>query len=65
MDQQLVQALPRQPHPSDKYGEQYKVLKGGTTFNDPAHMRCAHRFYLPVDDSNNYLTGFRCVKDVE
>ncbi|MBX3179719.1 MAG: SUMF1/EgtB/PvdO family nonheme iron enzyme [Candidatus Hydrogenedentes bacterium] len=56
---------PGNPIPSDKYGEQYKVLKGGTTFNDPAHMRCAHRFYLPVDDSSNYLTGFRCVKDVE
>ena len=53
------------PIPAEQYGEKYKVLKGGTTFNDNAHMRCAHRFYLPVDDSNNYLTGFRCVKDLE
>ncbi len=53
------------PIPAKQYGEKYKVLKGGTTFNDNAHMRCAHRFYLPVDDSNNYLTGFRCVKDVK
>jgi len=56
---------PGNPIPSDKYGEKYKVLKGGTTFNDPYHMRCAHRFYLPMDDSSNYLTGFRCVKDVK
>lgn len=53
------------PVPSDKYGEKFKVLKGGTTFNDMAHMRCAHRFYLPVDDRSQYLTGVRCVKDVE
>lgn len=59
------QPYPGNPISSDKYGEQYKVLKGGTTFNDPAHMRCAHRFYLPVDDSSNYLTGFRCVQDVK
>ena len=51
------------PIPAEQYGEKYKVLKGGTTFNDNAHMRCAHRFYLPGDNSNNYLTGFRCVKD--
>lgn len=53
------------PIPAEQYGEKYKVLKGGTTFNDNAHMRCAHRFYLPVDDSSNYLTGFRCVRDVK
>ena len=51
--------------PSDRYGKKFKVLKGGTTFNDVAHMRCSHRFYLPVNDSNNYLTGFRCAKDLE
>jgi len=32
----------------------YIVPKRGATFNDPAHMRCAHRLDLPVDDSNNY-----------
>ncbi len=51
--------------PSDRYGEKFKVLKGGTTFNDQAHMRCSHRFYLPVNDSSNYITGFRCVKDIK
>ena len=56
---------PGNPVPSDKYGEKFKVLKGGTNFNDMAHMRCAHRFYLRVDDRSRYLTGFRCVKDVE
>ena len=56
---------PGNPIPCDRYGKQFKVLRGGTTFNDQAHMRCSHRFYLPVNDSNHYLTGFRCVKDVE
>ena len=56
---------PGNPVPCDQYGEKFKVLKGGTSFNDMAHMRCAHRFYLPVDDRSHYLTGFRCVKDVE
>jgi len=51
--------------PSDKYGKKFKVLKGGQAFNDVSHMRCAHRFYLPKDDRNNYLTGFRCAKDVK
>ena len=53
------------PIPSERYGERYKVLKGGTSFNDNAHMRCAHRFYLLADDSSNYLTGFRCAKDAK
>ena len=51
--------------PGKQYDKQYKVLKGGTTFNDIPHMRCAHRFYLPKDDSNNYMTGFRCAKNVK
>ena len=51
--------------PGKQYGKQFKVLKGGTTFNDVAHMRCAHRFYLPKDDRNMYMTGFRCAKDVK
>lgn len=59
------QPYPGNPIPSEQYGEKFKVLKGGTTFNDMFHMRCAHRFYLPVNDSSSYLTGFRCVKDVE
>ena len=58
-------AYPGNPVPCEQYGKKFKVLKGGTTFNDVAHMRCSHRFYLPVNDSNHYLTGFRCVKDVE
>jgi formylglycine-generating enzyme required for sulfatase activity len=59
------QPYPGNPVPAEQYGEKFKVLKGGTTFNDSAHMRCAHRFYLPVNDSSHYMTGFRCVKDVK
>ncbi len=59
------QPYPGNPVPAEQYGEKFKVLKGGTTFNDAAHMRCAHRFYLPTNDSSHYMTGFRCVKDVK
>lgn len=51
--------------PGNRYGKRFKVLKGGTTFNDIPHMRCAHRFYLPKNDRSNYMTGFRCAKDVK
>ncbi|MBI2433011.1 MAG: formylglycine-generating enzyme family protein [Candidatus Hydrogenedentes bacterium] len=48
----------------DSYGEKFRVLRGGTTFNDQFHMRCSHRFYLPPNTTSNYRTGFRCVKDI-
>lgn len=59
------EAYPANPIESDKYGKKFKVLKGGQAFNDMSHMRCAHRFYLPKDNSNKYMTGFRCAQDVK
>jgi formylglycine-generating enzyme required for sulfatase activity len=51
--------------PCENYGEKYKVMRGGASFNDYAMMRTTHRYYLPVNSTGNYYTGFRCVKDVE
>lgn len=49
----------------DGYGEKYKVIRGGSSFNGFAMMRTTHRYYLPPDSTGNYYTGFRCVKDAE
>lgn len=59
-----------QPYPGNEvpcaaYGETYKVLRGGGTFNDVAMMRTTHRYYLPLDTTAGYRVGFRCVKDVQ
>jgi formylglycine-generating enzyme required for sulfatase activity len=51
--------------PSEYYGERYKVMRGGASFNDYAMMRTTHRYYLPTNTTGNYYTGFRCVKDIE
>ncbi len=50
--------------PCEPYGEKYKVMRGGGTFNDVAMMRTTHRYYLPPNTTGNYRVGFRCVKDV-
>lgn len=49
--------------PSDAYGEKYKVIRGGASFNDCAMLRTSHRYYLPPNTTGKYYTGFRCVKD--
>ena len=49
--------------PSEAYGEKFKVIRGGSNFNDMAMMRTTHRYYLPPNSTGNYLTGVRCVKD--
>ena len=51
--------------PCEAYGEKYKVMRGGASFNDVAMVRTTHRYYLPPDSTGNYYVGFRCVKDVE
>jgi formylglycine-generating enzyme required for sulfatase activity len=50
--------------PCDAYGEKYKVMRGGASFNGRAQVRCAHRYYLPPDATGGYYVGFRCVRDV-
>ncbi len=51
---------------SPSYGEQYKVIRGGSAFNDGSMQRCAHRYYLdPGTHVSGYPVGFRCVRDAE
>jgi formylglycine-generating enzyme required for sulfatase activity len=59
------QPYPGNNVPSRQYGEKYKVMRGGASFNGFAMMRTTHRYYLPTNTTGNYYTGFRCVKDVE
>ena len=49
----------------DVYGERYKVIRGGSSFNGFAMMRTTHRYYLPPNTTGGYYTGFRCVKDIK
>ncbi|MBN1350818.1 SUMF1/EgtB/PvdO family nonheme iron enzyme [candidate division KSB1 bacterium] len=50
---------------SPAYGEKYKVIRGGSSFNDQSMQRCAHRYYLdPSAKNSGYKVGFRCVKSV-
>lgn len=58
------QPYPGNSIPCEAYGEKYKVMRGGASFNDFAHMRTTHRYYLPTNTTGNYYTGFRCVQDV-
>ncbi|MBN1350488.1 SUMF1/EgtB/PvdO family nonheme iron enzyme [candidate division KSB1 bacterium] len=58
------QPYPNNSVPCEQYGETYKVLRGGASFNGFAMMRTTHRYYLPPYTTGNYYTGFRCVKDV-
>ena len=51
--------------PCEAYGEKYKVIRGGASFNDVAMNRTAHRYYLPPDITGNLYVGFRCAKDIE
>ncbi len=60
------QAYSGNPTPSPSYGEKYKVIRGGSAFNDASMQRCAHRYYLdPGTKISGYPVGFRCVKDAE
>ena len=51
--------------PCKQYGEKYKVIRGGSSFNSFAMMRTTHRYYLPPNTTGHYYTGFRCVKNVK
>jgi formylglycine-generating enzyme required for sulfatase activity len=59
------QPYPGNDVPSPSYGERFKVMRGGGTFNDLALMRTTHRYYSAPNTTGNYAVGFRCVKDVE
>ncbi len=57
------QPYPGNDIPSEQYGEKFKVIRGGSSFNSTSMMRTTHRYYLPSNTTGGYSTGFRCVKD--
>lgn len=57
------QPYPGNDIPCEQYGEKFKVMRGGSSFNSYAMIRTTHRYYLPVNTTGRYMTGFRCAKD--
>jgi formylglycine-generating enzyme required for sulfatase activity len=51
--------------PIEQYGEVYKVMRGGSNFNNHSFIRTSQRYYVLPDRTSRYFVGFRCVKDVE
>ena len=51
--------------PMEEYGEKYKVMRGGSNFNNFSFMRTSQRYYLLPDKISKYFVGFRCVKDIK
>lgn len=51
--------------PMEQYGETYKVMRGGSNFNNHSFIRTTQRYYLLPEKISRYFVGFRCVKDVE
>ena len=55
------QPHPGNVHPNDFYGEQFRVIKGGSWFSNMDLARIAVRGKSLPDRRNNYI-GFRCAK---
>lgn len=58
------------PYPDNKvameqYGEKYKVMRGGSNFNNHSFIRTSQRYYLLPEKISNYPVGFRCVMDIQ
>lgn len=51
--------------PMEQYGEKYKVMRGGSNFNNHSFIRTSQRYYVLPEKIANYPVGIRCVKDVE
>jgi len=51
--------------PMEQYGEKYKVMRGGSNFNNHSFVRTTQRYYLLPEKISKYFVGFRCVKDIE
>lgn len=51
--------------PMEQYGETYKVMRGGSSFNNYSFYRTTQRYYLLPEEISNYPVGFRCVKDIQ
>ena len=61
----FYQPYPGNTTPSESYGEKFKVIRGGGTFNDISIMRTSERYYLDPGTRGHYYVGFRCVKDAK
>jgi iron(II)-dependent oxidoreductase len=51
--------------PMEQYGEKYKVMRGGSNFNNHSFIRTSQRYYVLPDKISRYYVGFRCAKDSE
>ncbi len=51
--------------PMEQYGEKYKVMRGGSNFNNHSFITTSHRYYVLPEKIAAYPVGIRCVKDVE
>jgi iron(II)-dependent oxidoreductase len=51
--------------PMEQYGEIYKVMRGGSNFNNYSFLRTTQRYYLLPEKISRYPVGCRCVKDIE
>lgn len=59
------QPYPGNQTPMEEYGETYKVMRGGSNFNNQSFLRTTQRYYLLPEDIRAYPVGFRCAKDIE
>jgi formylglycine-generating enzyme required for sulfatase activity len=49
--------------PMEQYGEKYKVMRGGSNFNNHSFIRTSHRYYVLPEKIAAYPVGIRCVMD--
>ena len=59
------QQYPGNTHHMEQYGEKYKVIRGGSTFNNFACYTTFHRYYVHPTDTRAYPIGMRLVQDIE
>ena len=51
--------------PMEQYGEHYKVMRGGSNFNNHSFVRTTQRYYVPPNTTAHYPVGFRCVREID
>lgn len=59
------QPYPGNDVPMEQYGEKYRVMRGGSNFNNLSFIRTTQRYYVPPHTTGKYPVGFRCVRDVK